>query len=65
MELYKTGHLGAAAKGYWQSITQTETIEYIVDYGISTRDDHSDRTERQEALDAELSAGVKFFGTGA
>ena len=34
LEVYKTARLGDAAKGYWQSITQTETLKFTVRYGM-------------------------------
>ena len=62
LEVFKTAQLGESAKGYWRSITQTETLKFTVIYGMQLVDKTSKKTSKESALSAEMKSGISFFG---
>ena len=62
LEVYKTAQLGSA-KGYWRSITQTETLNFTVRYGVHSKRVENTTTTQELALSFEMSAGIDFLGT--
>ena len=61
LEVFKTAQLGESAKGYWRSITQTETLKFTVMYGMQLVDKKSEKTSKESALRAEMKSGISFF----
>ena len=61
LEVFKTAQLGTA-RGYWRSITQTETLNFTVRYGVHSKRVETTTTTQERALSFEMSAGVSFLG---
>jgi len=61
LEVYKTSQLGQA-KGYWRSITQTETVNFTVHYGMHSKQFQAERTTQEVALGFDMKAGFSFLG---
>lgn len=61
LEVYKSSTLGMA-RGYWRSITQTESLSFTVYYGMKAKDSEYVSTTQEKALSFEMKAGVKYLG---
>ena len=61
LEVYKSAQLGKA-KGYWRSITQTETLNFTVHYGTRSKKSELVSKTEEVALSFEMKAGVSYLG---
>ena len=64
LKVYKTRGLGIA-NGYWDSITATESIDFVVHYGLMKSSSTATSETEEYTMNYELSVGVEYSGVSA